>query len=130
MCFSIIVAMTLRAMVELIVNNPTLFSPENPEFDMANVGMGCLCLLLIGALIYGSVSVAEGITGSLIGAEVDKKFQENLVKILDKVKGWTLKGLSGFVSAGTALLPAGIQEYIKKAQEAKARVDRFAGRSK
>ena len=82
MCFSVVVTMVLRAMVELIANNPNLFNPERGELDVANAGLGCLCLLLVGALIYGSMGITSQISDTLIGAKPDTNFQENMVKIL------------------------------------------------
>lgn len=130
MCFSIIVVMVLRAMIELIVNNASIFNPSDSEAAVSNIGVGFLCLLLIGALIYGSMGVTQQITGALIGSKIDANFQKNLVKILNKVKGWTLNGLASLVTAGTSLLPASIQKQISMVKEAKAKIDRIAGRKK
>ena len=130
MCFSVVVAMVLRAMIELIINNPSLFSPANPDFDVANAGMGCLCLLLIGFLIYSSMGVSQQITGSLIETSVDSNFQKNLVQVVNKIKGWGLTYLGMLMSAGVALMPAKVQEVISEAKAAKAKIDRLAGRKK
>ena len=130
MCFSVVVTMVLRAMVELIAKNPNLFNPERGELDVANAGLGCLCLLLIGALIYGSMGVTEQITGALIGAKPDTQFQKNMVKILDKLKGWTLAGLAAAISYGSSFMPVKVVEQVKKIKEAKEKLDKLAGRNK
>ena len=130
MCFSMIVTMVLRAMVELIANNPSLFDPSDAQKDISNIGLGFLCLLLIGFLIYGSMGVTQQITGSLVGASVDAKFQENLVKAANKAKGWALKGLGAMLTFGMALMPATVQETIKDIQEARKKIRRMAGREK
>ena len=128
MCFSIVVMMVLRSMVELIVNNPKLFSPERPEFDFANLGVGCICLLLIGALVYGSIGVAEAITSSLVGGGLDKKFQENMTQMLGKAKGWIMSGLSSMATFGMSIMPAGVQKFASNIKAARNKVDRLAGR--
>lgn len=130
MCFSIVVTMVLRAMVELIANNPSLFSPGRPELDAANFGLGALCLLLIGALIYGSMGVTDNISNALIGNTADKNFQKNMIQVLNKVKGWTVSALVGAISFGSSILPAKLQEKINKIQAARDKINRFAGRKK
>lgn len=130
MCFSMIVTLVLRAMVELIAKNPNVFDPENKEFEMANLGIGFMCLILIGFLIYESMGVTQQIAGSLIGGGGKNEFQKNLVKALDKVKGWGLKILSSAVSFGASLLPASIQEKIHKIENLRKEVNALAGRDK
>ena len=113
MCFSIVVTMVLRAMIEIIKNNESIFSPENAEADASNVGLGCLCLLLIGFLIYGSVGVTEKISGALIGAKLDKGFQEKMIKFLDVAKGWVFNTFAAIVSASSSIMPAKVQKIVK-----------------
>ncbi|MBR1948348.1 MAG: type IV secretion system protein [Alphaproteobacteria bacterium] len=128
MCFSIIVTLVLRAMIELIVHNPSIFNPKKAEMEMANLGLGFLCLLLIGFLIYGSMGVSQQIVGSLIGGGIDANFQQKMRAALAKVKGWAMKGLGSAVSFGTSLLPATVQEKLKSIEAAKNKINRMAGR--
>ena len=100
--------MVLRSMIEIIKNNPEIFNPTNDQKDVASFGLGLLCLLLIGFLIYGSMGVTQQITNALIGAEVSTKFQENMIKALDKIKGWVVKGLGALISQGTNLMPQNV----------------------
>ena len=130
MCFSIIVTLVLRAMVEMIAKNQNVFNPANGEFETANLGVGFLCLLLIGFLIYESMGVTQQITGSLIGGGGKNEFQKNLVKLLDKVKGWTVKLLSSAISAGAAMLPASVTEKLNNIEAKRQEIRRWAGRDK
>ena len=128
MCFSIIVVMTLRAMIELIKNNPSIFNPTNAQAEVSSFGIGFLCLLLIGFLIYSSMSIAQQITGSLINGKVDKKFQEKLTKALDMVKGWALSAGAAALSYGVSFMPNNVQEFIKKVNETRKRLNRLRGK--
>lgn len=130
MCFSIIVTLVLRAMVEMISKNQNVFNPENGEYEVANLGIGYLCLLLIGFLIYQSMSVTQQITGSLIGGGGKNNFKDNLVKALDKVKGWTVKLLSSAVTAGASMLPQSVQEKIHNIERRREQIRHWAGRDK
>ena len=62
MCFSIIVALVLSAMISLIVNNQPIFNPADLEANMKDLSIGFLCLLLIGFLIYGSMGVSQPVS--------------------------------------------------------------------
>ena len=130
MCFSIIVTLVLRAMIELINGNPDIFSPEDPEFQIATLGIGFLCLLLIGFLIYGSMGVTTQITGAVIGNKPDDNFQKKLVEAAKMVQGWVVKGLSAVVSQASSMMPAEVVDKIQKIEKFRKQVRKLAGRDK
>ncbi len=78
MAFSMIIAMTLMAMVSLISANPGIFNPDIPEAHAQNLSLATLCLLMIAFLIYGSMNVAKTLTGTIIGGKTSSIFQQNL----------------------------------------------------
>ncbi len=130
MCFSIIVTLVLRAMIELINGNKAIFSPSNPEFQMATLGIGFLCLLLIGFLIYGSMGVASQITGAIIGNKPDDNFQKKLLEAAKMVQGWVVKGLSAVISQASSMMPAEVVDKIQKIERFRKQVRKLAGRDK
>lgn len=127
MCFSVIVTLVLRGMIELIKNNPAIFDPTNAQEEVSSFGLGFLCLLLIGFLVYGSMGVTQQITGALIGGKVDNKFQQNLTKVLDMVKGWALSAGAAAVSFGVSCMPTGVQNFINNANALRGQGKRVKG---
>lgn len=135
MCFSIIVAMVLRAMISLVANNPKLFNPENLEASMSDISLGFLCLLLIGFLIYGSMGVSQQLTSALLGAKVDSNFQRNLKAAVQAAGKAIWNGLGLVISWGSSLIPSSsatligrVVKYTKKANALRAKLQRLAGR--
>lgn len=128
MCFSVVVTLVLRGMIELIKNNPSIFNPTDAEHTVANLGLGFLCLLLIGFLIYGSMGITQQIAGALIGAEVDAKFQEKLRKALDMVKGWAIAAGGAALSLSSSLLPQGLHDSIEKIKKLRKRANKLRGK--
>ncbi|MCQ2740638.1 MAG: hypothetical protein MJ210_00770 [Alphaproteobacteria bacterium] len=78
MCFSIVVSLSINAIIGLVQNNPNIFNPSDPELSMSEISVGSVCMLLIGFLIFGSMGVSEGLVSSLVGGSMSSKFQENL----------------------------------------------------
>lgn len=128
MAFSIIVAMTLMAMIELINANPKIFDPENPELHFKDFSIAMMCLLLIAFLIVGSLKISQQLSSAIIGGSPDAKFQQNLKAVGQMVVGWFTGG------AGWALKKAGFFEKTKmgrawkSAGALKKRVQKMAGR--
>lgn len=87
MAFSIIVATVLIAMVNLINDNTAIFNPDNPEAHFQDFSITVLCLLLIGFLVFGSMSVSQQMTSAIIGGKVDAKFQQNLKAVAQAILG-------------------------------------------
>ena len=136
MCFSILVAMVLRAMTSLINSNPSIFDPDPPEAAMEDISMGFICLLLIAFVIYGSMGVAQQLTSSLLGANVDNKFQQNLKGAVVGLGKAVLSAFGALITWGVSLLPQSqiklvrtVARGVSKINEAKAKMDRWAGRS-
>ena len=76
------------------------------------------------------MSVTQQITGSLIGGGGKNNFKDNLVKALDKVKGWTVKLISSAVTAGASMLPQSVQEKIHNIERRRQQIRHWAGRDK
>ena len=130
MCFSIIVTLVLRAMIELINKNPGVFDPKDGEGQFTNLGIGYLCLLLIGYLIYQSMSITQQITGSLIGGGGRNEFNKNLTRAMGMIKGWVVKGLTSVLTFGAALMPASVQEFIREVEGKRQEIRHELGRDK
>lgn len=135
MCFSIIVAMVLRAMVSLIANNPTIFNPSDPEAHMSDISIGFICLLLIGFLIYGSMGVSQQLTSGLIGGKVDSNFQKNMKAVIQTGIRWTMTALGALLTWGSSLAPQSnirlvrrVAKVAKNAQKLHEKMQRLAGR--
>lgn len=135
MCFSIIVALVLVAMIGLVNQNPTIFNPDDLEANMQNISIGFLCLLLIGFLIYGSMGVSQQLTSGLLGVGMSANFQKNLKAA---VQGIGSAILSGLAAVGTMAVSAMAQsnyklvrvvgKTIKKGQVLQAKMRKLAGR--
>lgn len=135
MCFSIIVALVLNAMISLIGNNPDIFDPKDLEANMRDLSLGFLCLLLIGFLIYGSMGVSQQLTSALIGTNVDSKFQKNLKAAVQGLGEAILSGLGMLISWGSSLAPESsfklvrnVVKAAKKGNAFRAKLQRLAGR--
>lgn len=135
MCFSIIVALVLNAMISLVANNPEIFNPENLEASMSDISLGFLCLLMIGFLIYGSMGVSQQLTSALLGAKVDSNFQRNLKAFIQGVGKAIWSGIGMLISWGSSLVPQSSANLVgkvlkaaKKGNALRAKLQKWAGR--
>ena len=103
---------------------------------MEDISMGFICLLLIAFVIYGSMGVAQQLTSSLLGANVDNKFQQNLKGAVVGLGKAVLSAFGALITWGVSLLPQSqiklvrtVARGVSKINEAKAKMDRWAGRS-
>lgn len=131
MCFSIIVSLTLVAMVSLINGNPDMFNPSDPETHMRDISIGFMCLLCIGFLIYGSMGVAQQLTSGLLGVGISSDFQKKLKAAIQGIGGAIMSGIGNLISSGISNMPDGgykIIKAIKKAQAFRHKLQRLAGR--
>jgi hypothetical protein len=135
MCFSIIVAMVLSAMVGLVNDNPNIFNPEDAESSMKDYSIGFLCMMMIAFLIYGSMGVADQMTSSLIGTGVSARFQQNLKAMLQAAgsMAWTAIGsLFSFGLAAAAKSSVGwvstLARGVKNVSAVRGKLQRYAGR--
>lgn len=135
MCFSIITALVLVAMISLIRENPTIFNPDDLEANMQDISIGFMCLLLIGFLIYGSMGVSQELTSGLLGTGISANFQRNL-KAAVQGMGEAIWGGIGFVATfGVSLMAQSnirliseIGKRIQKAQALRGKLQELAGR--
>ena len=134
MCFSVIVAVVLMAMVGLVQNNPSIFNPEGGDNAFRDISIGFICLLLIGFLIYGSMGVSQQLTSAFIGIKMSANFQKNLKAVVQAARNMLMAAVGGLISFGTSLIPQSKFVMIRKvANSAKAlrnKLDRVAGRDK
>ncbi len=132
MCFSIIVALVLTAMVSLVINNQNIFNPEDLEAHMSDISIGIMCMFCIGFLIYGSMGVAQQLTSSLINAKMSANFQKNLKAALQGAGEAAFKGLSSLLSWGVSIVPLEsmgmVGRGIKHIQNARKKIQKVAGR--
>ena len=131
MCFSIIVSLTLVAMVSLINGNPGIFNPDDPEAHMRDISIGFMCLLIIGFLIYGSMGVAQQLTSGLLGTGISSNFQQKLKAAIQGIGSAIWSGLGFLVTTGVAALPDGGNRFVKAIKRGHAlheKLQRLAGR--
>ena len=128
MAFSIIVATVLMAMINLINDNAAIFNPANPEVHFSDFSITVLCLLLIGFLVFGSMSVSQQMTSAIIGGKVDAKFQQNLKAVAQAILG-ALTGGFAWVGKKVAFNQATkLGRMLNKGSAFKATLNRWAGR--
>ena len=128
MTFSILIATVLLAISSLITENGNIFNPSDPEAHFSQISVATLCLLLVGCLVWKSLDVAQELASSLIGAQIENKFQQNAKAVASVVLGWITGGL------GWAFKKSGFYEKthlgrgLKQIGEMKEKLDNFAGR--
>ena len=134
MCFSVIVAVVLMAMVGLVQNNPSIFNPEGGDNAFRDISIGFICLLLIGFLIYGSMGVSQQLTSAFIGIKMSANFQKNLKAVVQAARNMLMAAVGGILSFGTSLIPQSkfvmIRQVANRAKALRNKLDRVAGRDK
>lgn len=130
MAFSIIVATTLLAIISLITANGEIFDPQPREQHFKEISIATLCLLLIGFLVWGSMNVSQALTGSLIGAHIDAKFQQNLKAAAQTVLGIITGGFGWMLKRTGFYEKTDVGRSLKRMGAWKERMDSLAGRGK
>ena len=135
MCFSIITALVLIAMISLIKANPSIFNPTDLETNMQDISIGFVCLLLIGFLIYGSMGVSQELTSGLLGTGISANFQRNLKAAIQGIGGAILSGIGFVATFGVSLMAQSnirmvknVGKAIKNAQALRGKLQELAGR--
>lgn len=135
MCFSIITALVLIAMISLIKANPSIFTPTDLETNMQDISIGFVCLLLIGFLIYGSMGVSQELTSGLLGTGISANFQRNLKAAIQGIGGAILSGIGFVATFGVSLMAQSnirmvknVGKAIKNAQALRGKLQELAGR--
>ncbi len=128
MAFSIIVATVLMAMISLINDNAAIFNPDNPEVHFKDFSITVLCLLLIGFLIFGSMSVSQQLTSAIIGGKVDAKFQQNLKAVGQAILGAITGGFAWVGKKVAFNQRTKLGRLLDKGNAFKETLDRWAGR--
>ncbi len=128
MCFSVLCAMTVRAMVELIQGNPSIFNPSG-EAHFKELSVGFMCILLISFLIYGSTGVASQLTSGLLGAKSSSNFQKKLKAVVQAGAQAAKNLVSTIFTWGTAAFPNSLMATAsKQLKNIKGAVQKAAGR--
>lgn len=128
MCFSVICAMTIRAMIELLKNNPDIFNPAG-DAHQTSFSVGLMCMLLISFLIYGSMGVASQLTSGLLGAKNSSNFQKKLKAVAQAGAQAAWHGVQAIFTWGASAFPNTLLGRIKKSVDnAKGAVKKAAGR--
>ncbi len=130
MCFSVLIAMVIRGMIELIANNSYIFNPEG-EASKDDVNVGWMCMILLTFLITGSLGVAAQVSNSFVGGKNQSNFQKRLKSVVQMGGKLAWKLISGLFSFGTAAMPNNmIQRVANRIKGASHRVSQLAGREK
>ncbi len=130
MCFSVIVALSVRAMIELIRGNEAIFNQGEMAFEDLSVGF--MMLMLIGFLITGSSGVASQLTNSWVGGSVSSNFQQKLKGMVQGAAQAVWKGVTALATFGAAAFPNTVVSRgintIKKIDNKIKGVQKAAGR--
>lgn len=98
MGISIMIAVAIMALIEIILQNPTVFDPKNSQDQMKDFSAVMVALLLVSFMIVGTIKVAKEVTSALVDAKVDDNFQKKLMGIALIVAGWLTGGASGLLA--------------------------------
>lgn len=135
LAMSIILAMTILAIVRVIQQNPALFGPDS-DWAFREFSPPLLVLLMIAFLVKSSMGIAGKIAKIISGTSIESKFQEKLGMILRLVA----QGIGSIISIGS-LAPVfmkintikKIVDKAKKLKEAtdkiKDKIDKLSGKS-
>jgi hypothetical protein len=118
-------------MIELINGRPDIFNPEGAvakQSVFSELGIGVLCLLLIGFLVQSSMGISQSIMQAMAGGRLDDKFQERLKSLFEEGSKMVISGIGALLSASTSIMPEGLVKTINSVKAAKEKVDRLAGR--
>ncbi len=132
MCFSIIVATVLSAMIGLVQQNPEIFNPHPAEVAFRDVSIGFLCILLIAFLILGSMGVSQQLTSAVIGAKMSANFQKNLKAVAQATGKAILSAVGSVITWGLSMIPVSkftlIRNTVNKVKSVQAKLKDLAGR--
>lgn len=127
MCFSVIIALVVRGMMELIANNEYIFNPSDAAKD--DVSVGLMCVMLLAFLIVGSMGAATQLSNSFVGGKNQTNFQKKLKAVAQLGAKLAWKAFSGLVSFGTSALPNNaIFRIVNRLKGAGNRLNQLAGR--
>ena len=127
MCFSVIVALVLRGMIELVNNNKAIFNPDDGKKVFSDVGLGVLCLLLVGFLVYGSMKISQSVMKAMVDGKMSSDFQKNAKAMMQKGVGLIKSGLAALATASLSVMPEGVVKAVEKYKAAKGKFDRYTG---
>lgn len=132
MCFSIIVALVIRGMVELIIGNDKIFNPEDPEAQMRDVSIAVMCMVLIGFIIYEAMGVSNALVSGILGGKLDDNFQKNFKAVLQLAFRMARRAVGAALTFSMNIAPDSMltraYEAYKKAEALKHKVEQYAGR--
>lgn len=92
MCISIMMAICMKTLLEIIVQNPQVFNPADPEAEMEFAGGTFLSIMLLAFLVWSTVKIAKEITNAIVDTEIDNNFQGKLLGLGLLVLGWITGG--------------------------------------
>lgn len=128
MCFSVLIAMIIGAMLAMVGDNPEIFNPDGDAYTR-DISVGFMCMLLIGFLVYGSMGVANQVSNALIDGHSSSNFQKKLKAVAQATGQAIWHGVKALVSWGTAAMPDSLIANIKKHYDAaKEKAKKAAGR--
>lgn len=128
MCFSVLIAMIIGAMLSIIGDNPEIFNPDGDAYTR-DISVGFMCMLLIGFLVYGSMGVANQVSNALIDGHSSSNFQKKLKAVAQATGQAILHGVKALISWGTAAMPDKLISKMKKhIDEMKEKIKKSAGR--
>lgn len=128
MCFSVIIAMVTRGMIELVNGSPGIFNPDAAAAKQ-NLSIGLLCFVLLGFLIASSMDVSSQLTNAFIGGKNSSNFQKKLKAVAQMAAKGAWNVISGVLTWGASTFPnTMVSRFVNRVQGAKKKIDMAAGR--
>ena len=124
MFISFMIAITLLALEQVIIDNRNIFIDGNDEQSFKEFSVPFMCLLMIGFLIVSSIDLAKQVTDSLVGGNSEGSFNAKAkstivggAKLTGMVAGWLGMKFLTHTSMG--------KKALEKYQAGKSKVENF-----
>ena len=95
MGISIMIAVAMKALLEIIIQNPTLFNPcEGKGAEEATEsGSGVfLALLLLAFMVISTIKIAKEVSAAIVDVKISDAFQQKLLGLALMIAGWFTGG--------------------------------------
>lgn len=93
MSISIMMAICMKALLEIIIQNPDVFNPPDSIKEVTFAGRTFLSILLLAFLVWSTVKIAREITNAIVDTQIDNSFQGKLLGLGLLLLGWLTGGL-------------------------------------
>ena len=95
MCISIMIAVAMKALLEIIVQHPDLFNPGNGKDAEAATESGSgvfLALLLLAFMVISTIKIGKEVTAAIVDVKISDEFQQKLLGMALMIAGWFTGG--------------------------------------